>query len=85
MGSAGILVLIILFYYLFSFDPALDPFRKVYADSRDLLLLFQENPVDAVILRLMKRNRKVSGQERRIAAPVVNIEHHSKRAAVCSQ
>src|SRR5689334_6309514 len=81
MGSTDIVVLIILFYYLFSFDPGLDPFRKGQADGRDSLLPFQENPVDAVILRLMRRNRKVSGQEGLTAAPVVKREPHSKRAA----
>src|ERR1700753_1449400 len=50
IGSAGIVVGIIILYYLISFDPELDPFlREGKAPNRDPSLPFRVNPIDTII------------------------------------
>jgi hypothetical protein len=54
MASAGIVVLIIILYYLTSYDPGLDPFRKSGVSNSVSAVPFRENSFDVELLSLPK-------------------------------
>lgn len=55
--TAGITILMLLIYYIFAYDPSLNPFRN--QDSLDKN--FQPNPVDVALLKCTTRLRSLCG------------------------
>src|SRR5689334_10627527 len=68
MGSAAIVVSIIIIYYLTSFDPGKDPFRKEDGTCHpNSSSPFRENPFDVVVLGLGRTIKNVLKQKRPIS------------------
>lgn len=85
MGSAAIVVTIILLYYFTSFDPAKDPFRKDHSDSNGHPSTpVRENPFDLMILNLTRGIARRFRREKGLVPPDSRVERQDlKREETC--
>ncbi|KAL4962562.1 uncharacterized protein BDV14DRAFT_202717 [Aspergillus stella-maris] len=61
VGAAGIAVTLIMCHYFIAFSPNVDPFRDANGLPPQRDVPFKPNPVDSMILRMLKRNPSSSG------------------------
>ncbi|KAL4800346.1 hypothetical protein BDV19DRAFT_384700 [Aspergillus venezuelensis] len=56
VGAAGIAVTLIMCHYFIAYSPNIDPFRDASGAPSKRDIPFKPNPVDLMILRIIKRN-----------------------------